>query len=163
MRLVAVAACCIALTPSVASAKDAQPVAKHVAKPTWYGTQTLIADAVSAPLVFVGVGVVTYALGPPIIHWAHGNAGTGFGSLALRVVMPLAGAGVGCAVGGCEGRGEYTGAAAGAIVGGLGIVALDAFVFAYEQPEAAPSARMRVTPTVSLGRGAASFALSASF
>jgi hypothetical protein len=35
-------------------------------------------------------GLGLYALGGPIVHWAHGEVGAGFGSLGLRVVLPLA-------------------------------------------------------------------------
>ena len=35
------------------------------------------------------LGLSTYVLGGPIVHFAHGNAGKGFASLGLRVGAPL--------------------------------------------------------------------------
>ncbi len=62
-------------------------------KTSWYGWQTLIADGgtlaatyvTGSPIVFLG----GYALGAPIVHWAHGNVAAGFGSLGVRVVAPI--------------------------------------------------------------------------
>jgi hypothetical protein len=63
----------------------------------WYGAQTLIADGASLALLVAGrdssktieLGVAGLLLAPPIIHWAHGNVGKGFGSLALRILPPI--------------------------------------------------------------------------
>ncbi len=78
--------------------------------PTWYGWQTLAFDGVVAvdvasfgygqipgPPSTLGtlwevVGVTTYLAAAPIVHWAHGNVGAGFASLAMRVFAPLVGA-----------------------------------------------------------------------
>ena len=70
----------------------------------WYGWQTLISDAASLTLLVAGgktddldtraglvtASVGTFALGPPIIHWAHGQPLRSLGSLALRVGPPIA-------------------------------------------------------------------------
>jgi hypothetical protein len=81
--------------------------------PYWYGWQTLAFDGVVAldvasfgfghipgPPSAIGTawevaGVTTYLAATPIVHWAHGNVGEGFGSLAMRTFAPLVGLGVG--------------------------------------------------------------------
>lgn len=57
----------------------------------WYGLPIVAADIASdaALFLFPPAALVGFTLGGPIVHWSHGHAGTGFGSLALR-----AGAGV---------------------------------------------------------------------
>lgn len=40
------------------------------------------------PALFL-MGLAGYQLGAPIVHWAHGDVGAGFGSLALRAVTPV--------------------------------------------------------------------------
>ncbi|HQY62148.1 MAG TPA: hypothetical protein PK141_12190 [Polyangiaceae bacterium] len=99
----------------------------------WYGYQTLAVDAGALALVAMSVraesgevalaALGTYVIGPPIVHFAHGNVAKGFGDLGLRVGLPvggaLVGAGLGCVLGGCAG-GDFAGLAAafGALVGG---------------------------------------------
>lgn len=83
---------------------------------SWYGWQTLLADAgvialwsaayavdeakhgSSSPQSYdvgtnllVASGVAVYVLGGPAIHWAHGHGRKGLGSLGLRVGLPLGG------------------------------------------------------------------------
>jgi hypothetical protein len=114
--------------------------------PVSYGGQTLAVDGLS--VAGLGLGEVLFAaqgsretalpiallwggfggtiLGAPIVHFAHGNVGTGFGSLGLRLTgWTLVGLGAG------EGQGEP-----GLAVLGLGVlgttVVLDATVFAHE-------------------------------
>ena len=75
----------------------------------WYGYQTLIADGAMVALGSVGlalkeptlttVGTAGYFLGGPVLHWAHGRAGTGFADLGLRVAFPIGGLIVGALVG----------------------------------------------------------------
>jgi hypothetical protein len=93
-----------------------------------------------APGVLIGVG--GYVLGAPIVHFAHGRVDTGFGSLGMRVGLPLVTGLVGLAVGsGDNGSahsgaayGAAVGAAFGAIVGALGAIIIDASVLAYRPP-----------------------------
>lgn len=47
----------------------------------------------------VALGATSYVLGGPIVHWMRGNAGRGFGSLGLRLLVPPAFALVGAFVG----------------------------------------------------------------
>jgi hypothetical protein len=134
----------LASPPTLASAElDAEPAERRV----WYGWQTLLVDAASfaLPLGAAAASVdggqagnafaLGYMLGGPVVHFAHGNVGRGFGSLGLRVGVPLAGAVAGAAVtsrSGCD----YC-AFGGAIVGGIavigGAIALDASLLAYDR------------------------------
>jgi hypothetical protein len=125
--------------PSLALAPRPEPPARprH-----WYGWQTLLVDAGSLALAPLGVGIVTYALGPPVVHAAHGRAGAMLGSLLLRVGLPIV-----LAVGGAElgsatsipnpnantiAPGPVEGGLAGLVLGVVGAVAIDASVFAWE-------------------------------
>jgi hypothetical protein len=124
----------------------------------WYGYQTLIADAVSVGLFVGGIsaksgglmttGYVGFLLGAPIVHMVHGNIGPGFGSIGLRLIMPVIGMGVGAIagliIGGTQGSGDLdrfgngaNGAINGLVVGGLvgagGCVLIDAAGFAYSK------------------------------
>lgn len=135
--------------------------AEYKAQPgKWYGWQTLILTGLStftlvlspaadgkATVVTLPLGVSGLLLGPPIVHWAHGYLGKGFGSLGL-----VLGGSVGayfmtattvCVSGGC--RGEFGGLIAFLIAGpiGAGITALatnivDAAVLAREEGSSQP-------------------------
>lgn len=61
---------------------------KPQTRTVWYGWQTLLTDAAAISSAFIRpeIGIGTYALGGPIVHWAHGNTGRGFVSLGVRVV-----------------------------------------------------------------------------
>jgi hypothetical protein len=60
-------------------------------------------DESTGPLIIIG-GAATYVLSGPVIHLAHGQLGRSFGSLALRVGLPVFGAAVGIGmVGSCSG------------------------------------------------------------
>ncbi len=73
-----------------------------------YHWMTVVTDVSAAGLILMalpmqsgtpaGLGMGTYALGAPIVHWAHGNVGRGFASLGLRLGAPFAGGVVGAAV-----------------------------------------------------------------
>ena len=52
------------------------------------GGAILFGALFQSPIAFAGA----YAIGAPIVHWAHGNAAEGFESLALRIVVPVVGA-----------------------------------------------------------------------
>ena len=71
----------------------------------WYGEQTLLLDGASTAM-FIGAGLtansrtnlpgmlalggtLNFLFAPPIVHFAHGRIGPGFGSFALRVALPL--------------------------------------------------------------------------
>jgi hypothetical protein len=141
-------------------------------KPVWYGWQTLAADAatvsifitaglvgdrrggdkVAAPIAWAGLA--SYEFAPGIVHFAHRNPGRGFASFGIRIGLPLAGALLGATLAsGCEGfECEAGGAAVGALLGLGGAVAIDAAVFAYEDPPSRVQRRVRVAPQLMLGR-----------
>ena len=86
----------------------------------WYGDSILATDAAALALGFGAVavsqshgtndlalplalgGAFTYLTGGPIVHATHGRTGMAFGSLGVRVGIPLAGAGVGALVGSAD-------------------------------------------------------------
>ncbi|MDP3221072.1 MAG: hypothetical protein Q8S73_43715 [Deltaproteobacteria bacterium] len=108
---------------------DDTPPSRH-----WYGWQPLIVDGIAYSLGTGGLFTQNFALyialntpillGTPIVHWAHGNVGAGFGSLGLRLIP------IGVMFYGAYGAGGGVIVAGGLV--GLGIVALDAFLFSYE-------------------------------
>lgn len=140
----------------------------------WYGWQTLTADGASMLLLLAGaaaasshaagdsgdtmvtLGLVGYEFAPGIIHFAHGNPGRGFASFGIRLGMPIAGIILGAAsASGCDGfECEAGGAALGLLLGMGGAMALDAAVFAYDDPERASDAA-RVLPLVGVTSNAA--------
>ena len=104
-------------TQTFARAGEADaPEPPQTPKTSWYGWQTLMADAGVIALwsaayavdeakygssskqgyelgtnLLVASGVAVYFLGGPAIHWAHGHGRKGLGSLGLRVGLPLGG------------------------------------------------------------------------
>jgi hypothetical protein len=91
-------------------------------------------------LAFAGLGI--YALGGPIVHWAHGRVGTGFGSLALRVVVPFVS--LIAFVGACWNRCEDSEAIAiGAAIMLPGVLAppIIDYLRAYEEPRSPHASR----------------------
>lgn len=149
-----------------------------VSKPEWYGWQTLIPDAASIVLIssaiatsatrqtgdaatglaFAGMG--TYALGAPVVHWAHGNIAIGFASMAARFFFPLSTGFIGIYVGAgatavtdCSGLfcGLGTMATGGMVGYGLGMLTcsiVDAAAAAYEKPEPTRKSA-RIVPSIS--------------
>jgi hypothetical protein len=126
----------------------------------WYGWQTLVVDGVAvASLPLAGVvssggnenaaqsilvgGLLTYYIGAPTVHFAHGRVGIGFASLGLRVALPIVGAGLAVATChddtgefGCFGP-VFLGLAGGIITP----IVLDAAVFGYEPEPTEAAAR----------------------
>jgi hypothetical protein len=139
----------------------------------WYGWQTLLLDAPAFPTALVAgatesvhlalLALGWYVLAPPFVHFAHGRVGTGFGSLGVRVGMPIVGAIVGAGVGAAAtGGGRCTwiceGVGSGALIGfGLGLlsaVTIDAAVLSHETskdsastgPSPSQIEKLRITP-----------------
>lgn len=122
----AAAAACVLTWSTPAAAEDA-------GARDWYGWQTLAADV--PPLVwtpaalaspregapFVAVGGSVFVLSGPALHGLAARPGAAVGSLALRVLIPAAGATVGALVIGLrEGEGWQSPALVTAVdVGGL--------------------------------------------
>jgi hypothetical protein len=146
----------------------------------WYGWQTLTADGASMLLLIAGavaaendtvgdsgdtmvtMGLVGYEFAPGIVHFAHGNPGRGFASFGMRLGMPIAGAFLGAATAsGCDGfQCEASGAAVGLLLGMGGAIAIDAAVFAYDDPERPDQGREgRLVPLVAVAPRAAWFGL----
>jgi hypothetical protein len=118
---------------------------------TWYGWQTLALDGIAIAATTAGVveergalagaGIAGYFFGAPVVHFAHGNWGRGFGSLGLRVGGPLDGAIIGGLVGPKQTNcamlcGPGPGAIVGAGVGAVSAMALDAAFLAYDREPA---------------------------
>lgn len=121
----------------------------------WYGWQTLLVDLAGLAVGLIELGGNSdgsplfggvYFLGGPIVHFAHGHVGRGFGSLVLRLLMPLPGVLVGAAASlGCAERGDEPCTNAPIVIGGglgmLGAIIINAAVLAYEDvPDEDPAA-----------------------
>jgi len=153
------------------AAADDDEAAADAERRHWYGWQTLVADGASFASLLVGAsltsqrssndgpgdtlvwtGLLGYELAPGIIHFAHRNPGRGFASFGLRLGMPLAAAFVGaslassCNTNLCEGNG----AGIGGLLGMGGAMAIDAALFAYDDPKRASSRRLGLLPVVSV-------------
>lgn len=159
-----------AVTPSPVAAPApayAPPIRRKVS--TWYGWQTLIVDG-SVVLASAVVGPTSdsfsatsalflggYLLGGPIVHFAHGEVGKGFGSLGLRVVLPLAGGVTGGLIGvstsdgdGFAALGSFAGGASiGVLVGAAGAILIDVAALAHEEKIVEEPARsgLRLVPS----------------
>lgn len=151
---------------------------------TWYSWQVVLVDSASLVLLLAGEGtranavadaaVAGYFLGGPVVHWSHGSVARGFGSLGLRVGIPVTGALVGALIGFAANPGNTSSAhcggpicvtpavAFGAVGFLLGLVAapiVDAAALAYEDsPAPAPLAvatSLRLVPIATLPRDTA--------
>jgi hypothetical protein len=108
---------------------------------SWYGWQPLIIDGLSIPLLAAaGAGGVTYLVGGPVVHLAHGRPGAALGSAGLRVGLPLVGGLISLAAYCGDGGGELCGLAVlpGAVVGALGAIAIDASLLSWEKEPPPP-------------------------
>ncbi|HEY1533743.1 MAG TPA: hypothetical protein VGF76_06980 [Polyangiaceae bacterium] len=156
------------LPPATAPESNPPPTVTPAPHPTeaepvhpprhWYGSEILISDAASVSVValgfalgpargngVVGLGVIGYALVPPVIHLTHGRWGMAPASLALRVFTPALGLLVGNAAGHCPAvqGDEDTGdglvlcdrnsAALGALGAALLVTAIDSLLFSRER------------------------------
>lgn len=133
----------------------------------WYGWETLTVDAVSAALLVAGastdleelgaVGGVGYFLGSPVVHWSHGNVAKGFGSLALRVAATAV-LGFGSVVCFNSRSSDNTLPCGVAVLGVVAVpaaVAVDAAVFAYDEPASRdPLASTNLVPWLDRERSA---------
>ena len=81
-----------------------QPSAAGRTHEHWYGSHTLVADAIPASLFLLAIpvdndsetgfwaaGALTFAVGAPSVHVAHGRPGAALGSLGLRLSVPIVG------------------------------------------------------------------------
>jgi hypothetical protein len=161
-------------TPALDDDDDDDDVPALAPRRVWYGWQTLVVDAaglsglvLSAALSDSGAsdsdvgalatfGLLSYELGPGIVHFVHRNPGRGFASFGMRLGLPLAGAFVGASVSSnCDGfLCEADGAAAGLLLGMAGAIAIDAAVFAYDDRRPR-RARAKLVPVASFVPGRA--------
>jgi len=163
-------------------AKPLEPTPKGIEpfrpKREWYGWQTLIVDGGSLGILIVGSSTnssaaagaffFTNILGPPIVHWAHGNVGTGFASFGIRGgawLCMIAGILATADFGGGSSKSDSGAGVALVAVGVIGVLAapaIDAAVFAFDDvtPESASrktTPRFTAGPFVARGGGGLSF------
>jgi hypothetical protein len=116
----------------------------------WYGAQILAIDGTTLAMAALGfgnedpdlaaVGALGFLVATPIVHGLHGKGGRGWGSVGLRLALPVGGAII---------AGDS--AEVGAFVGAMGATLIDA-LRAYDDP--APTRReasrrgMQVSPIV---------------
>jgi hypothetical protein len=147
----------------------------------WYGWQTLIVDGVSNSLfalswvgsgvgaVSAGMGIGGFTLGGPIVHWAHGNVGKGFGALGLNVLFPLLGAPIGIAAQTQHSEASVVfGAFLGAEIAYLLANVVDVAALAYaERPAPSPTLSralpFTILPTLDLRKDRASLGVMGTF
>jgi hypothetical protein len=117
----------------------------------WYGWQTLITDSAGLAMLFAATTTsnntgswlaasgLTYSLGGPIVHWAHGNGGKGAASLGLRLGLPvglgLLGFAAGSAMSGGKGYGGAVLGVFGFVAGFPAAIAIDSAALAREDVE----------------------------
>jgi hypothetical protein len=121
---------------------------------TWYGWQTLTTDGAAILLSVMALrsndtpssniantlgwlSVGTFVAGGPIVHFAHGSAGKGLGSLALRVGLPIVAGGLGAMAERtqCSG-GDFCGLGGtflGGLAGVVGTIVIDSAVLGHER------------------------------
>lgn len=153
-----------------------RPPRKEEPERYWYGAQTLAVDAgtlafgayIAAtgprsksgqklhPALATWVGAWSLGLlGAPIVHFAHGRVGTGFGSFGLRALAGPMGAlpgliGYCAATAGVRGCTE-TGAAWGLLGGLVAIDLLDGLVLAHEKVDSKKASAQQVFVNVGPG------------
>ena len=154
-----------ALSPRVCAATP--PTEKRASEPPasenpprqawrWYGWQTFAADGAAGALFLAAtadnhsttlyaLSGVTFGLGAPTIHLAHGHWDFALGSLGLRLLGPFLGAVIG-AQSDIRVSEDATGSASsnkwgitGAAIGGLVVSAIDGVLLAYDTNDASPT------------------------
>ena len=140
----------------------------------WYGWQTLATDGAALAFValasnaekndseeaLLGAAAFTFAVGAPIVHWAHGRGTKGAISLAMRVATPLVAFGM-------LQDAEKTGSSFRFLLGGSlllawipSAIAIDAAVLAREE---VPRTGVSIAPLVAPSRGGATLGLGGLF
>ena len=153
-----------------------------------YGLEILLADGVALGMAAVSLkveqpglgilGLTTYAMAPPIVHFIHGRPGRAAASFGLRVGSPavgmMTGIALGCAVGWCSSRGDFgwvgafIGGAVGVGTGAIAAMVVDAVVLAREPDVKVRVPRgwdgkPRIAPTVSALPGGGAVGVGGSF
>jgi hypothetical protein len=140
----------------------------------WYGLTTLAVDGAAIAVtaigltapnyfkadgIFVGTGLVAYAMGAPIVHISKGEYGSAAGSFALRVGIMLPSLALGLVTP------KSTGLAT-AIASGMGVAAvIDAFALAYRQVPVTPVARswLNYIPSIAVNQNTTTLYFSGQF
>jgi hypothetical protein len=99
--------------PKIAASTPADVEALSLSRKheVWAGWETATADATAVGVILIGavyhdvgaalpVSAFIYALAPPVIHVLRGHAGKGLASLAVRLLGPALGFGLGASFGG---------------------------------------------------------------
>lgn len=154
----------------------------------WYGWQTLATDGFAAAMAttalamnngnsdaFWALGIGSYTLGAPIIHFVHDRPWVGAGDFALRLGVPFVGMFLGSKFDdhmtcdwNMDCRLSDTGMIAGGLIGAAAISILDASAFTYEAPRPAKThyaeaARPRIWPNLALTPKGGRIGVSAAF
>lgn len=128
--------------------------AEEPARERWYGYQTMAVDATAIGLLaatgaipegaqpwMAGGAIGLYALGPAVVHGANARGGAGLGSFGMRLGLPIVGALMGLGIGASSSfKGLFELAGAGAFVGALTAMVLDAAFLARKTVPAEPGA-----------------------
>jgi hypothetical protein len=164
---------------------QAPPAHEETKDTVWYGWQTLAVIlattapfGISAATAGTSAGGASFAfttplaaagllMGGPIVHWAHGHIGRGFGVLGAELGVGTLGAliGGGLMVAGGGGGGDLGGLAVVAVgcgVGVLGIMIVN-IVDVATSFEERPRASATISPTVSVQRGGGTVGLTGAF
>lgn len=153
-----------------------------------YGLEILLADGVALGMAgvsgkiehpaFALLGLTTYLMAPPIVHFIHGRPGRAAASFGLRIGSPAVGMATGvamaCVFGACSGRGDFAGygallgGAAGIGAGAIAAMVVDAVVLAREPDVKVRVPRgwdgkPRIAPTVSALPGGGAVGVGGSF
>lgn len=153
-----------------------------------YGLEILLADGLALGVAgasikleqpgFAVLGLTTYLMAPPIVHFIHGRPGRAAASFGLRVGSPavgmITGIALGCAVGWCSSRGDFgwvgafIGGAVGVGTGAIAAMVVDAVVLAREPDVTVRVPRgwdgkPRIAPTVSALPGGGAVGVGGSF
>jgi hypothetical protein len=166
----------------VPAARETLPPAEPRRESRWYGWQTLIADGGwltmalvsrathSEELLLASIG--GYALGAPAVHAAHGRVQVGFGSLAIRLLMPLVTGAVGYSLDppkACADNesvcndDDGSGLGLGLVLGITAAIAFDAAVLAREDVPVKSSGGLWLHPTFTLDRNRVAAGVGGSF
>lgn len=158
LLVVAVPRVCAAAPPVSARSDDAPDSATPPSRlERWYGWQTLTADGVAGALflgavaddhntALFGFSGLTFAVGGPAIHVAHGRWGVALGSFGMRLLGPFVGAVIGAQAdvktsvdGGPSNDTHGKWGPVGGAIGGLLVSVIDGAFIAYDRPVSNPA------------------------
>ena len=154
----------------------------------WYGWQIMLTDVAAIGLLATslmaredgsaghlsesleGAGMGAWLLGGPTIHLAHGDAIQSIGSLALRGLLPIAGAIVGSSIGEAGAEGELLAGLQegiyGLLAGAATAAVLDWTLLSYEtvaRPASEASQPGSLAPSIAFTKSSVSLGVRGSF